>query len=64
MGKNKISHEHYVDAIAEVQAKKKGMLSPIFLLYNLQELPLMNSRHGQLLCIGLALVLGILARPA
>lgn len=24
MGKNKISHEHYVDAIAEVQAKKKG----------------------------------------
>ena len=26
MGKNKISHEHYVDAIAEVQAKKKGML--------------------------------------
>jgi 26S proteasome regulatory subunit T5 len=25
MGKNKISHEHYVDAIAEVQAKKKGM---------------------------------------
>jgi 26S proteasome regulatory subunit T5 len=23
MGKNKISHEHYVDAIAEVQAKKK-----------------------------------------
>src|SRR6201995_5686911 len=27
MGKNKISHEHYVDAIAEVQAKKKGMSS-------------------------------------
>ena len=34
MGKNKISHEHYVDAIAEVQAKKKGMSvagSPFFL---------------------------------
>ena len=30
MGKNKISHEHYVDAIAEVQAKKKGKhLSPL-----------------------------------
>lgn len=26
MGKNKISHEHYVDAISEVQAKKKGTL--------------------------------------
>lgn len=25
MGKNKISHEHYVDAIAEVQAKKKDV---------------------------------------
>jgi 26S proteasome regulatory subunit T5 len=32
MGKNKISHEHYVDAIAEVQAKKKGMLS-MFLIF-------------------------------
>lgn len=34
MGKNKISHEHYVDAIAEVQAKKKEVSSspgyPIF----------------------------------
>jgi 26S proteasome regulatory subunit T5 len=29
MGKNKISHEHYVDAIAEVQAKKKGKPSPL-----------------------------------
>lgn len=29
MGKNKISHEHYVDAIAEVQSKKKEVsLSP------------------------------------
>lgn len=27
MGKNKISHEHYVDAIAEVQAKKKVCLN-------------------------------------
>ncbi len=31
MGKNKISHEHYVDAIAEVQAKKKeaSLLCPV-----------------------------------
>lgn len=28
MGKNKISHEHYVDAIAEVQAKKKDVSCP------------------------------------
>jgi 26S proteasome regulatory subunit T5 len=28
MGKNKISHEHYVDAIAEVQAKKKDVSGP------------------------------------
>lgn len=28
MGKNKISHEHYVDAIAEVQAKKKEVSFP------------------------------------
>lgn len=48
MGKNKISHEHYVDAIAEVQAKKKGnysLNSPrgrLLLTYN---------RHRQLLCI-------------
>ena len=28
MGKNKISHEHYVDAIAEVQAKKKDVSVP------------------------------------
>ena len=27
MGKNKIGHEHYVDAIAEVQAKKKDVSS-------------------------------------
>ena len=27
MGKNKISHEHYVDAIAEVQAKKKDTVN-------------------------------------
>jgi 26S proteasome regulatory subunit T5 len=32
MGKNKISHEHYVDAIAEVQAKKKGMSLLLLLL--------------------------------
>lgn len=30
MGKNKISHEHYVDAIAEVQAKKKDVSSTCF----------------------------------
>ncbi len=28
MGKNKIGHEHYVDAIAEVQAKKKDVSCP------------------------------------
>jgi len=28
MGKNQISHEHYVDAIAEVQAKKKDVRVP------------------------------------
>jgi 26S proteasome regulatory subunit T5 len=28
MGKNKIGHEHYVDAIAEVQAKKKDVSRP------------------------------------
>ncbi|KAI9736512.1 MAG: 26S proteasome regulatory subunit 6A [Claussenomyces sp. TS43310] len=27
MGKNKISHEHYVDAVAEVQSKKKETIS-------------------------------------
>jgi ATP-dependent Zn protease len=47
MGKNKIGHEHYVDAIAEVQAKKKGMplLSPT------TKLLLTTSRHRQLLRI-------------
>lgn len=47
MGKNKIGHEHYVDAIAEVQAKKKGkpLLSPLAKPF------LMNYRHRQLLCI-------------
>jgi hypothetical protein len=29
MGKNKIGHEHYVDAIAEVQAKKKDVSKPL-----------------------------------
>src|SRR5690349_4089431 len=28
LGKNKIGHEHYVDAISEVQAKKKDVSSP------------------------------------
>lgn len=28
-GKNKIGHEHYVDAIAEVQAKKKDVSTPL-----------------------------------
>jgi 26S proteasome regulatory subunit T5 len=32
MGKNKISHEHYVDAIGEVQAKKKDVSTPYFTL--------------------------------
>jgi 26S proteasome regulatory subunit T5 len=34
-GKNKIGHEHYVDAIAEVQAKKKdvsALVSPVWIL--------------------------------
>lgn len=31
MGKNKIGHEHYVDAIAEVQAKKKDVSHPSIL---------------------------------
>lgn len=46
MGKNKISHEHYVDAISEVQAKKKGMCSP-FRRWAL----LTWNRHRQLLRI-------------
>lgn len=29
MGKNKIGHEHYVDAIAEVQSKKKDVSTPL-----------------------------------
>ena len=47
MGKNKIGHEHYVDAIAEVQAKKKGT----FYLVRLCWLLLTWTRHRQLLCI-------------
>jgi 26S proteasome regulatory subunit T5 len=48
MGKNKISHEHYVDAIAEVQAKKKGMYS----LDSPRGRPLLTcNRYRQLLCI-------------
>ena len=38
MGKNKISHEHYVDAIAEVQAKKKEVSVP----QDLSNSPTMN----------------------
>lgn len=30
MGKNKIGHEHYVDAIAEVQSKKKDVRTPLW----------------------------------
>jgi 26S proteasome regulatory subunit T5 len=62
MGKNKISHEHYVDAIAEVQAKKKGTLSLSLLLpFLFSRILLTRSRYGQLLCIDLELVLGGLA---
>jgi hypothetical protein len=32
-GKNKIGHEHYVDAIAEVQAKKKDVSTPQGLVF-------------------------------
>ncbi len=50
MGKNKISHEHYVDAIAEVQAKKKEVSSPrpSLLFYNLE---LTFFADGQFLCL-------------
>ena len=47
MGKNKIGHEHYVDAIAEVQAKKKGMLSSS----SVMNILLTRYRHRQLLRI-------------
>lgn len=32
-GKNKIGHEHYVDAIAEVQAKKKDVSDSLFAIF-------------------------------
>ena len=47
MGKNKIGHEHYVDAIAEVQAKKKGMLPS----FPTRGTSLTRPRHRQLLCL-------------
>lgn len=46
MGKNKISHEHYVDAIAEVQAKKKEVS---------------DARYFQLLCTLMYLNAGLVA---
>jgi 26S proteasome regulatory subunit T5 len=48
MGKNKISHEHYVDAIAEVQAKyvTVSFIPRAGMLTNLKE-----KRHCQFLCI-------------
>jgi len=48
MGKNKISHEHYVDAIAEVQAKKKGKFRHASVD---QDFWLIRYRHRQLLRI-------------
>lgn len=50
MGKNQISHEHYVDAIAEVQAKKKDVcflfwgLAQFYILFG-HELTFFNSRR-------------------
>jgi 26S proteasome regulatory subunit T5 len=47
-GKNKIGHEHYVDAIAEVQAKKKDVSVNPFHLFHGNNL-LMICADGQLL---------------
>jgi len=58
-GQSKISHEHYVDAISEVQAKKKGKSSqslpqpPKFDAY-----AIFPSRYCQFLCLILLLLRG------
>lgn len=52
MGKNKISHEHYVDAIAEVQAKKKEVSNdslPFFVVYWRWDIADNSAADGQLL---------------
>ena len=50
LGKNKIGHEHYVDAIAEVQAKKKDVSRP--LTYRTYGLTILTIHlDGQLLCL-------------
>lgn len=55
MGKNRISHEHYVDAIAEVQAKKKDVraprCSPLSSALPLSFSWLTHLTDGQLLCV-------------
>lgn len=57
MGKNKISHEHYVDAIAEVQSKKKEVSNALkflpHLVYHRWELDFANTwlADRQLLCL-------------
>ena len=53
-GQAKISHEHYVDAIAEVTAKKKGTVRFCPGDASIDTNP--YARHGQLLCITPALV--------
>jgi 26S proteasome regulatory subunit T5 len=58
-GKNKIGHEHYVDAITEVQAKKKEVSS--ILGAAVQEQKLTRLADGQFLCI-VFLAPGIKAR--
>jgi 26S proteasome regulatory subunit T5 len=63
-GKNKIGHEHYVDAIAEVQAKKKDVSwhSPLCLMWIIQLTVLrrpstFTHRHG-LFCVAEKALLG------
>lgn len=61
LGKNKIGHEHYVDAIAEVQAKKKDVSRPLANReYDLAILTIRPDR--QLLCLS-SLVLTIKRSP-
>lgn len=45
-GKNKIGHEHYVDAIAEVQAKKKDVSLQINLCHSPDVMLTVNSRRS------------------
>ena len=57
MGKNQIGHEHYVDAISEVQAKKKDVSTPLvdqqcsFAILTIE-------LDGQLLCLSISTSVG------